>query len=61
MTTLETCEVCDARPVCRHIDIGDRCVRLCAACSALFRREPAVLLAAVQAAYDDDNEEGGER
>jgi hypothetical protein len=58
---METCEICDAKPVCRVVDIGDRNVRVCAACSAQLRTDPELLLAAARAVWSDDEEEGDER
>ncbi len=53
----EGCEVCESKPVARVIDLGDRLLRVCAACAASFRRDPGALLAAVEAAYADEDEE----
>jgi hypothetical protein len=58
---METCEICDAKPVCRVVDIGDRIVRVCAACSAQLRADPELLLAAARAVWGDDEEERDER
>jgi hypothetical protein len=57
---LEVCEICEGRPVCRVVDLGDRIVRVCAACSAQLRADPELLLAAVRDAYDDDIDDDGE-
>ena len=54
---LEVCEICEGRPVCRVIDLGDRIVRVCAACSAQLRADPELLLAAVRGVWGDDIDE----
>jgi hypothetical protein len=51
---METCDLCDARPACRVVDLGDRIVRVCAACSAQLRADPELLLATVRDAWGDD-------
>lgn len=54
---METCELCDAKPVCRVVDLGDRIVRVCAACSAQLRADPELLLAAVRDVWGDDTDD----
>jgi hypothetical protein len=54
----EGCEVCETRPVCRVVDVGDRVLRICARCSEMFRREPEALLQVVRDAYAHPNERG---
>ena len=56
VSAYESCEVCEGRPCVRVIDVGDRLLRVCVACAALFRREPAALLAALETAYSDEEE-----
>jgi hypothetical protein len=50
----ETCQVCESKPVCRVVDVGDRVVRVCARCSETFRREPATVIQAVRDAHANE-------